>query len=148
MKDVLSSPKNKDLCYDLGFELDIARTSTVYTPGFGTTTSNTSNFSFPQPFHREPGTSQRRTSPSRNMHDEGITRPSASSIPAEVIPRTCTAGVGPPSRMLCSFVGLPTFWLHLVEDKQRRCTPALNAGVQRELRIREANIEVRPIAYR
>lgn len=80
-----------------------------YSPGFGTTTSNNSNLSLPQPFHNEPasrpplnGMSHRNTLPSRNMHAEGMMRPSWSVIPDSDIDFTWTGGGTSPARMLVS----------------------------------------------
>jgi hypothetical protein len=69
------------------------------TPGLGTTTSKTSNLLSSQSFHNVEGTSQSRTSPSRNIHAEGNNLPSCSSTPAGVMDLTCTGGGISPARM-------------------------------------------------
>jgi hypothetical protein len=59
-----------------------------------------SRCSFPQPSHKVFGTSHRKTWPSKNMHADGINRPSSSCIPSLVIELTWTGGGFTSARML------------------------------------------------
>jgi len=77
-------------------------------PGFGTTVSNTLRCSRPQPSHRCEGTFHKKTLPSRKMHADGRTSPSASWIPADVMELTCTGGGTSPASMFVNAVGRST----------------------------------------
>lgn len=75
-------------------------TRAIHSPGFGMTTSNTSACSFVH--FAASGTSHKKTFPSRNIHAEGITSPSASCIPRSVMDATWTGGAVPSAKMLLS----------------------------------------------
>lgn len=74
-------------------------------PGFGTTTSNIRKWSLVQPFHGFGGTFQRKTRPSRKIHADGMTNPSANWIPSSPMLLTWTGGAGPPPRMFSNPAG-------------------------------------------
>jgi len=76
-----------------------------HTPGFGTTTSNIRKCSLVQSFHGFEGTFQRKTCPSRKIHADGMTNPSANWIPSSPMLLTWTGGVGPPPSMFSSPAG-------------------------------------------
>ena len=81
----------------------MARTASA--PGFGTTTSNIRKCSLVQSFHGFGGTFQRKTCPSRKIHADGMTNPSANWIPCSPMLLTWTGGAGPPPRMFSSPAG-------------------------------------------
>ena len=113
----------------------------LFLPGFGTTTSKISNCSLLQASHNGHGVSHRKTLPSKNIHEEGRMRPSCSSIPAGVIPRTWTGGAGPPPRMLWILVGEPLRAI-CVDERARRigsagCRRALEKGTTCRRRLRD-----------